>query len=565
MFARLASSLARLTATIGRSTSRKRTRLSLRAVLAGALLALPTTAMGQTSQAPNLLSPRTGWCSLTATPTLRWHGAGGQEHVSLCRDRACSAVFAEADVEGGAWTPTTPLTRGVWFWRVRRGAQVSPVWSFTVTARPGGANVIVPRCTDVDGDGYGDALLRGMTFAHRVSLHWGSRAGFVRRGARLLTEPPAARSAPMWGDVDLAGDLDGDGYADLLWRHPFVPSRARMARDPLSATSRDAGAVLVFRGGPRGLSTAPSVRLYAREGEFLFGDAATPAGDVDGDGRGDLLVTSSPGGSDRAPGGLQLRRRLFERGGAITEDITGLPCRSGEAAFAAAGDVDGDGFADVLGACGSTSSARPNPALVRVYHGSPDGLVRPEDLDLTAERSIVGADVRVASLGDVDGDGYGDVVAAWHGASVTPAVVMLWRGSPRGMRGPEALERPTSDASQTADLFGWIAGTVGDLDGDGRDDVMLSVSDTTQAFYRGGPRFDAPLLFTRGDGLPVSYFGVHRVCGDVDGDGHADVVLGANCVETDADTGDSCLRREHYLLRGGADGVSPSRMQPVPE
>ena len=94
-------------------------------------------------------------------------------------------------------------------------------------------------------------------------------------------------------------------------------------------------------------------------------------------------------------------------------------------------------------------SARPNPALVRVYHGSPDGLARPEDLDLTSERSIVGADVRVASLGDVDG--------------------------------------------------------------------------------------------------------------------HADVVLGANCVETDADTGDSCLRREHYLLRGGADGVSPSWMQPAPE
>ncbi len=529
-----------------------------------ALLALPSLATGQTSQAPNLLSPRSGWCSLTATPTLRWRGAGGLEHVSVCRDRACSAVFAEADVEGGAWTPTTPFTRGVWFWRVRYGAQTSPVWSFTVTARPGGADVIAPRCTDVDGDGYGDALVRGLTVAHRVSLHWGSRAGFVRRGARLLAEPPPARGASMWGDVDLAGDLDGDGYADLLWRHAFVPSRARMARDPLSATSRDAGAVMVFRGGPRGLSAAPSVRLDAREGEFLFGADAVPAGDVDGDGRGDLLVRSLPASSDRALGGLQLRRRLFERGSAITEGIAGLRCRSGEAEAAAAGDVDGDGFADIVGACAGTTDGRPNPAIVRVYHGSPDGLVRPEDLDVTAEGSIVGAEVRVASLGDIDGDGYGDVAAAWRGVGEAPGAVLLWRGSPRAMRGPEALARPTSDASQMGDMFGWVAGTVGDLDGDGRDDAMLSVSDTTQAFYR-GDRFDAPLLFTRGDGAPVSFFGVHRVCGDVDGDGHADVLVGANCVETDADSGDSCLRREHYLLRGGADGVSPSRMQPVSE
>ncbi len=539
--------------------------MKARAVLLGASLALPALATGQTSQAPTLLSPRSGWCSLTAAPTLRWRGAGGLERVAVCRDRACSAVFAEADVEGGAWAPTTPLTRGVWFWRVRHGVQASPVWSFTVTARPSGASAVTPRCTDVDGDGYGDALVRGLTVAHRVSLHWGSRAGFVRRGARLLAEPQPARGASMWGDVDLAGDLDGDGYADLLWRHAFVPSRTRMARDPISATSRDAGAVMVFRGGPRGLSAAPSVRLDAREGEFLLGAAAAPAGDVDGDGRGDLLVASTPVSSDGAISGLQLRRRIFERGGAITEDVAGLRCRSGDAAFSAAGDVDGDGFGDVIGACGGTSAATPTPALVRVYHGSPDGLVRPEDLDVTAARSRGEAEMRVASLGDIDGDGYADVVATWRGVGEAPGEVLLWRGGARAMRGPEALARPPSaEASLSTDMFGWVAGTVGDLDGDGRDDVVLSVSDTTQAFYRGG-RFDAPVLFTRGDGFPVSFFGVHRVCGDVDGDGHADVLVGANCVETDADSGDTCLRREHYLLRGGADGVSPTRMQPVSE
>ena len=545
---------------------------SARCGLLAALLALPSIALAQSSTAPNLLAPRSGWCSLTATPTLRWHGERGASHVSICRDRACSTVIAEADVDGDSWAPPSPLSRGVWFWRVRHGEVSSPVWSFTVTARPGTSDVIVPRCTDVDGDGFGDAFIGRLYPLRPVSLLWGSRAGFVRRrGLRLAMPRPAPRDYAD-GDLSLAGDLDGDGYADLLWSGTHVPSRGPARPVVIREERTHAGAVVVFRGGPRGPSTTPSVRLDAREGEFLFGQSVSPVGDVDGDGGVDLFAESLPTAQGGSVGGFQLRRRLFARDGAIVQDLGDLRCAWGAPVFAAAGDVDGDGFADVIAACSGSNEERGahTPPRARVYHGSVDGLTRPEELDVGPLRSVGPADVGVASLGDLDGDGYGDVLAVWHPersnhADQPASVGLIWRGSPHGMRGPDNLYPPESQREPgTGDAFALRAGTVGDIDRDGRDDAVLSVFDTMLGIYRGG-RYDAPLLIERGDGAPVSFFGVHQVCGDVDGDGHADVLVGFTCTETDAESGDSCMQREHYLMRGGDDGLSPSRMQPVAE
>jgi hypothetical protein len=100
--------------------------------------------------------------------------------------------------------------------------------------------------------------------------------------------------------------------------------------------------------------------------------------------------------------------------------------------------------------------------------------------------------------------------------------------------------------------------------GDGRDEVALSLSDTALVLYRGGS-FGAPEVVVRGDGLPVSFFGHAVPCGDVDGDGYVDVAVGDTCARTDENSGDVCLRREYGLLRGGRDGVTSARMQPVLE
>jgi hypothetical protein len=540
-------------------------RCGLGPILAAALAALASPSrVGAQSDAdvPRPHAPRAGGCSLTATPTLRWHGGRGSSRVTVCRDRACLAVASEVEVAGEAWRPTTPLAPGVWFWRVRRGERASAVWSFTVTARPGVADATAPRCTDVDGDGFGDALMAGVAMGRQVSLLWGARTGLVRRRPARLTLPAGVSG----GALALAGDLDGDGYADLLWSSAQTPSPSRRARAPRSVASLHAGAVRVFRGGPRGISATAAVRLDAREGEFCFGATVVAVGDVDGDGRGDLLADALALGRDGGLGGMRLYRQLFARGGPTVEPAPAVRCPVGAARVAAAGDVDGDGFADVAVACAVSRDAPAQPAAwVRVLHGSPNGLTRPEPLPLPEQGPPAETAVRVASLGDLDGDGFSDLIAAWHRDGAPSREALVWRGSARGFGTPEALVPPAlPDPALPPEYFAWEVGALGDVDGDGRDEVALSLSDTALVLYRGGS-FGAPEVVVRGDGLPVSFFGYAVPCGDVDGDGYVDVLVGDTCARTDENSGDACLRREYGLLRGGRDGVTSARMQPVLE
>jgi len=523
-------------------------------LLASLAVALgPRVAAAQT--APWLLSPRSGGCALSATPSLRWRGASraAPSRVRLCRDRGCATTLLEFDAFGGAATTPRALPPGVVFWRVESGGHASATWSFTVTARPSAHDVVAPRCTDLDGDGHGDALIAQLTRAHRINLLWGSPRGLVRRGAQRLVEPPTRYGL----SVAPAGDLDGDGYADVVAYSYDVPSRpgGRVSiADP-------AGAVLVYRGGRGGVQARASVRLGPRAGEEAFGAELRLAGDTDGDGRGDLLVSAAPSGRTAGPRGscLQLRRRIFDAAGATASDVAldGLRCDVGGRSFSAAGDGDGDGFGDVVVARGARGD---EAAAVRLYHGSAEGLTRAEDLDLSTVRVPSGATVELAELGDVDGDGFADFSLAWERTASAPAQVTVWRGAAAGPLTPHLLRPPSRGE---ADDFGRGVGAVGDLDNDGRDEVMLSVSDRTVALLRNGA-IDAPTLFSRGTGLPTEFFGgSHDSCGDVDGDGFTDVLVGTTCAETDAESGDACLVREYHLFRGGRDALSESRRDAV--
>jgi hypothetical protein len=532
-----------------------RALVGLRGSLSASLALALCARFAAAQEAPRLLSPRPGACALTATPTLRWRGVSNVAswRVRACRDRACATPLFELDARGETAVPPSALPAGVVFWRVEADGRTSATWSFTVTARPGPHDVTAPACADLDGDGYGDALVQTATDAHRIAFLWGSPRGLVRRGAQRLVEPPTRYGLT----VQLAGDLDGDGYADLLASSHDVSSPPG-GRAP----SRDhAGAVLLYRGGRRGVQVRASVRLDPRAGEEFFGGEVRVAGDVDGDGRGDLLVDSSP--SAHAPSRhacVQLRRRIFETTTVTAADVDfeGFHCSNQGRDSGAAGDVDGDGFGDVILARDGDNGRTP---AVRLYHGSPDGLTRAEDLDLSAVRVPSDVRVEVGALGDINGDGFGDFALAWERSETSVAGGIVWHGAAAGPLVARPLARPPrrADADEEADFFGMRAGGVGDLDRDGRDDAMLAVSDRTLAFVRNGD-LAAPTLFSRGDGLPVGFFGgFHQPCGDVNGDGFLDVLVGSTCAETDAQSGDACVVREYHLFRGGADGISESR------
>jgi hypothetical protein len=196
---------------------------------------------------------------------------------------------------------------------------------------------------------------------------------------------------------------------------------------------------------------------------------------------------------------------------------------------ASAGDVNGDGYADIV--VGAYVSAH-----AFVYLGGPSGLATTPTTMLARPDGSTSFGRSVGSAGDVNGDGYADIVVGAY----------LYLGGSGGIHTSPAMTLPGGDFNDS------VAGA-GDVNGDGYGDVVVgatSASGVSRAYvYLGaavigaGPAttMDAP------DG-DLSGFGRSVACaGDVNGDGYADIVVGA--------PGGSCGTNRAHVYLGSAAGI----------
>jgi hypothetical protein len=185
------------------------------------------------------------------------------------------------------------------------------------------------------------------------------------------------------------------------------------------------------------------------------------------------------------------------------------------ASVANAGDVDGDGIPDVIvGAPGSTTGGYPFGA-VSVYSCASGALVFRRS---SSQPSWLG--YSVAGLGDLNGDGASDVVV---GSPSRDAVEVL-----SGANGSVLFTLTSASPGQ---LFGWSVDCAGDLDLDGIPDVLVGAPEYLVSGQGGGlfaySGATGQLLFEQHDPTGVKGFGsVVRRGGDVDGDGRPEVLVG---------------------------------------
>ncbi len=470
---------------------------------------------------PRPLAPLSTARVTSRRPTLHWalHPEIDGARVEFCAERDCATVLETVDATGTQVRPSADLPPGVVFWRAfgRSGAAVggvpSPVWQLHVGVRSADADADLSAGTtlDLNGDGHADvaigAPLAGAASEGVVHIHLGGSGGV---GATPLVLGGPVDEGNFGTSVASAGDVNGDGFSELVVG---------------AASAFDApGRVYLYPGGP-GALTAPPQELTASE-DGQFGWSVRGAGDVNGDGYGDLVVgdysASTPSGA------------AYVYFGSVTGlDVTPVTltnpiAREFGRSVAGAGDLNGDGFADVVvGAPGSASE----DGAAYVYLGGASGLSATpiSVLGPAGEGRRFGESV---AAGDIDGDGFSDLIV---GAMNFDGAAYLFRGSETG---PSSTPTTLLGPAGVFGNFGWSVAVAGDLDGDGYDDVLLggpraNSDEGAVVVFRGGPSEPsvASVSPLGGPSGMRGRFGTSvAAAGDIDLDGFADVIIGASGV-----------------------------------
>ena len=429
---------------------------------------------------------------------------------------------------------------------------------------------------DVNGDGYADVIVGAYgaatttndaaTYNGRAYLYLGSSAGLASTPSTLLTNPNTTDTNDNFGySVAGAGDVNGDGYADVI-------VGAYNAATANNAAATGNGRAYLYLGSSAGLTTTPSATLTDPNTTSTgdnFGISVAGAGDVNGDGYGDVLIGASGAATTANMAANSNGRTYLYLGGSaglastastvlINPNTTSTNDNFGRS-VAGAGDVNGDGYADVLvgayNAATATNAAATGNGRVYVYLGGSSGLIITPSIVLTDSNTTSTADYfgySVAGAGDVNGDGYADVLVGAFGAATTTNAAAnnngrayLYLGGSIGLINTASVVLTDPNTTNTGDNFGISVAGAGDVNGDGYADVLVGASEAgtgTNAAATGNGRAYLYLGSSAGLVSTPSVTLINRNTintndsfgrsvagtGDVNGDGYADAFVGAN-------------------------------------
>jgi len=397
------------------------------------------------------------------------------------------------------------------------------------------AGSTVAPAGDVDGDGLQDVLVG--------APGWGedSGAAYVLLGASVPSEPGvmslwradgrivgASPGDTLGAALCSLGDADGDGYGDLLLASP------------------GAGLAYLLPGPVLGDASVADAQAFIGSGqaEDELGSAVAAGGDLNSDGAVDLALGAPAADASR---GAVL---VFDAGlaGVVLEDEAYAEIEGGSddervgAAVAMVGDLDGDGVDELLVGAPGQSGHGSAAGAAYLFHGPLSGTLRVD----SADASLMGANAgdaagsAVAAAGDTDADGYADfLVGAPHSdmSADEGGAAYLFLGPLTA----SALELAHADATFSGDLDGIRVGSTaagGDVDGDGHDDVLvgapgadLAATDNGVGYLILGP-FAGSLCTCGSDAKLYGNDSDDRagtavaLPGDVDGDGFGELLLG---------------------------------------